>query len=163
MAKKTRLQKKQEKRKKRLRTKNRSLPNSFYKPRTIEDHAVLEQTDDANMSAVIRNFLQPLFEERGGEENVDDSMFRLLAAIAQIAWNVALLPDAKQEKQKEEFIDILQLSNAIDIGTAYHYVDLLIERKKKLFPHFKRVVVRYEIISEKELRHFHIASAVQNN
>ena len=105
------------------------------------------------LSAVILEFARPL------TENVDDDQFSTAITLAILCWNVALLPDDDQERE----LSLLRTKMAKD-KPAWWVRDLegwtrqLVDRKKKLFGHDRRMVVNYTITNEGDDLHLYVVS-----
>ncbi len=105
------------------------------------------------LSAVIMDFARPLIE------NVDDDQFETAITLAILCWNVALLPEDDQGRE----LGVLRTKMAKD-KPAWWVRDLetwtrwLVDRKKKLFGHDRRMVVNYTITDEGDDFHLYVAS-----
>lgn len=137
LAKKNKIMKKKKKQKNQKRY---SLPNKIK-------NQVVREVDDSNMSQLLVDFAQPLFEENGGTENVDEETFRMIIDIAKIAWNFALFPDSEREEQQAKILDNIPISDAKQSATFYKYFDRLVERKINHYSSFSRMITKSEIIA----------------
>lgn len=106
------------------------------------------------LSAVILDFARPL------TENVEDDQFKTAITLAILCWNVALLPEDDQGRE----IGLLKTKMAKDMP-AWWVRDLegwtrrLVDRKKKLFGHDRRMVMNYTITDEGDDFHLYVVSA----
>lgn len=134
------LAKKNKIKKKQKNQKRYSLPNKIKKQ-------VVREVDDLNMSQLLVDFAQPLFEENGGKENIDEETFHMIIDIAKLAWNCSLLPISVREKLLGDIIENTSASETKLLASMQYYFDLLIERKNKKFSPVKRVIDKTEIIA----------------
>lgn len=105
------------------------------------------------LSAVIMDFARPL------TESVEDDQFETAITLAILCWNVALLPEDEQERK----LGVLKTKLAED-KPAWWIRDLegwtrrLVDRKKRLFGHDRRMVVNYTITDEGDDFHLYVVS-----
>jgi hypothetical protein len=106
------------------------------------------------LSAVILDFARPL------TENVDDGHFDIAITLAVLCWNVALLPEDKQEQE----LRLIASTMAKDKPSGFademmSWTRWLLDRKKKLFGHDRRMVVNYTLENKGDEFHLYVASA----
>lgn len=105
------------------------------------------------LSAVILEFAHPL------TENIDDDQFETAITVAILCWNIALLPEDEQERE----LGLLRTRMAKDMP-AWWVHDLkawtqrLVDRKRKLFGHDRRMVVNYTFTDQGDDLHLYVAS-----
>ncbi|MCI5147934.1 MAG: hypothetical protein D3916_00740 [Candidatus Electrothrix sp. MAN1_4] len=93
------------------------------------------------MSDVIEEFAEPLLADC---RNADEA--KKAIQFAMIVWNLTLLPEKEQDNKIQEMLDALSPSDKIDAITQTRYfINLLITRKKKMFPDIKRTVIDFQL------------------
>ena len=105
------------------------------------------------LSAVILRFAQPL------TDNVDDDHFGIAITLAILCWNVALLP--KDEQEKELRLVASKIAEDKSAGFADEmesWTRWLVDRKKKLFGHDRRMVVDYTVEDRGDSHHLYVVS-----
>ena len=113
-------------------------------------------TQDRKLSAVILDYARPLID------NVDDDHFRVAIGIAILCWNVALSPEDDQEEQLR-FLgkEMAKMAKNAPPGFADEtkmWTQWLVERKKTLFAHDRRMVLNYTIEDRGDSHHLQVAS-----
>jgi len=117
---------------------------------------VVEPKGEEKMSEIILHFAKPFLDECEDEESV-----RKAIGLAVIIWNVSLLPKINQDQEIQRICSALSPSHdATDLATAMHYVDMLLERKKKYFSNNKRSIINYQISGSSENRRLDVASTL---
>jgi hypothetical protein len=107
------------------------------------------------LSAAILDFAQPL------TENVDDDHFEPAVALAILCWNVALLPEDRQEAELRQIAS--EMARDAPAGYADEtmtWTRWLVNRKKKLFADDRRMVVDYTFEDRGDSHHLFVAGAV---
>jgi hypothetical protein len=105
------------------------------------------------LSAVILDYARPLIE------NVGDDQFEIAITLAVLCWNTALLPEDKQERELRSAID--RVARDAPEGFAEQmqtWTRWLVDRKKTLFGHDRRMVVNYTIEDRGDLHHLYVSS-----
>jgi len=105
------------------------------------------------LSAVILDFARPL------TENVDDCHLDIAITLAILCWNVGLLPEDKQEQELRLIAS--KMSKDMRAGFADEmmtWTRCLLDRKKKLFGHDRRMVVNYTVENKGADFHLYVAS-----
>jgi len=105
------------------------------------------------LSAVILDFARPL------TENVDNCHVDIAITLATLCWNVALLPEDKQEQE----LRLIASTMAKDMPVGFademmSWTRRLLDRKKKLFAHDRRMVVNYTVENKGDDFHLYVAS-----
>jgi hypothetical protein len=62
-------------------------------------------------------------------------------------WNKSMFPPDKQPSIEKDLIDcfVPKDGRAEDIGVVIHIVDFIADRREKLFPSLRKIVVDYEL------------------
>jgi hypothetical protein len=105
---------------------------------------------EAKMSAVVLEVAEPLLREHGKTPERAKAVIMLVVA----GWNKALLPPDEQPALEKEIIDQLvrKDGSAEAIGVAVSIMDTAADRREKLFPDLRKIIVDYEVdISEGRL------------
>ncbi|MFH0727196.1 MAG: hypothetical protein V2B19_12755 [Pseudomonadota bacterium] len=111
------------------------------------------------MSEIIIYFAKPLLD---AASNTDEQKKALTVAI--LIWNLSILPEKMQSKQKNKIKKLLNISNTDDpLDGGYRVVNFLIQRKKLAFPNINRMVMGYEIIDTPRGIHLNVTSNVSKN
>ena len=95
------------------------------------------------MSEVILDLADPLLDGDVANPKVVDFIVQLTIA----AWNKAMLPADRQAAMEKDIIDMLVPfdGDAEQVGTILQALDIVEERRKKLFPNLRRFVVDYDL------------------
>ena len=95
------------------------------------------------MSEVILELADPLLD--GDVSNAKEVDFIVQLTIA--AWNKAMFSFDRQAAMEKEIIDTLVPpdGDAEHVGTIIQALDIVEERRKKLFPNLRRFVVDYDL------------------
>ncbi len=95
------------------------------------------------MSEVILDLADPLLD--GDVSNPKEVDFIIQLTIA--AWNKAMFPADRQAAMEKEIIDILVPPDgkAEKIGTVIQALEIVDDRRKKLFPNLRRFVGDYDL------------------
>jgi hypothetical protein len=98
---------------------------------------------DPKMSEVILDLADPLIDGDVSDAKEVDLIVQLTIA----AWNKAMLSADKQDASEKEIIDILvpRDGDAELVGTVIQALDIVEERRKKLFPNLRRFIVDYDL------------------
>ncbi len=98
---------------------------------------------EPKMSEVILDLADPLIDgDVSNAKEVD-----LIVQLTIAAWNKAMLSADKQDASEKQIIDILvpRDGDAELVGTVIQALDIVEERRKKLFPSFRRYIVDYDL------------------
>ncbi|HUT94263.1 MAG TPA: hypothetical protein VMY37_32690 [Thermoguttaceae bacterium] len=98
---------------------------------------------EARMSAVILEVAEPLLKRHGKTPDRAKAVIMLVVA----GWNKALLPPDQQPALEKEIIDHLvpEDGSAEAIGVAVDIMDTAADRREKLFPDLRKIIVDYEV------------------
>ena len=98
---------------------------------------------EARMSAVILEMAEPFLKQYGKTPERAKTVLMLVIA----GWNKALLPTDKQPALEKEIIDILvpEDGSAEAIGVAIDIMDTAGDRREKLFPDLRKIIVDHEV------------------
>jgi hypothetical protein len=97
---------------------------------------------EAKMSAVVLQLAEPLLKQHGKTPERAESLVMLTIA----AWNKSMFPPDKQPLIEKDLIDSFVPRDGIaeDVGVAVQIMDLVSERRQKLFPDLRKIIVDYE-------------------
>ena len=95
------------------------------------------------MSEVILDLADPLLD--GDVSNAKEVDF--IVQLTIVAWNKAMASADRQDAMEKEIIDTLVApdGDAEEVGTIIQAIDIVEERRKKLFPNLRRFVVDYDL------------------
>lgn len=99
--------------------------------------------DEAKMSAVILQLAEPLLRQHGKTPERAEAIISLTIA----GWNKSMFPPDEQPSIENDLIDcfVPKDGSAEAVGVAVHIMDIIAERREKLFPHLRKIVVDYEL------------------
>ena len=97
----------------------------------------------ARMSAVVLQLAEPLLKQHGTTAERAEGLLMLTIA----GWNKSMFPPDKQPLIEKDLIDsfVPREGNAEDVGVAVQIMDLVSERRQKLFPDLRKIIVDYEL------------------
>ncbi len=113
-----------------------------------------QSRDGVRMSEVLEQFIAPYRDWADTEE----ALHRLLVT-AIAAWNIAIFPDQEQNVQLEKFIGLLP-EEVRENGREI--VKEMIERKKKHFARYRRMILDYELVDEGAEYRLHVVSTLDD-
>jgi hypothetical protein len=98
---------------------------------------------EAKMSAVVLEVAGPLLKKHGKTPERAEAVIMLVIA----GWNKALLPPDKQPALEKDIIDRLVPADgsAEAVGVAVYIMDMAAERREKLFPDIRKLIVDYKM------------------
>ena len=98
---------------------------------------------EPKMSEVILDLVDPLLD--GDVSNPKEVDFIIQLTIA--AWNKSMSPVERQAAMEKEIIDTLvpQDGDAEQVGTILQALEIVEDRRKKLFPNLRRFVLDYDL------------------
>jgi hypothetical protein len=98
---------------------------------------------EARMSAVILEVAEPLLKQHGKTAERAKAVLMLVVA----GWNKALFPLDKQPVVEKEIVDLLvpEDGSAEAIGVAVDIMDTAGDRREKLFPDLRKIIVDHEV------------------
>ena len=96
---------------------------------------------EARMSAVILQVAEPLLKQHGKTPQRAEAIIMLTIA----GWNKSMFPPDKQPLIEKDLIDsfVPKEGNAEDVGVAVQIMDMVVERRERLFPDLRKIVVDY--------------------
>jgi hypothetical protein len=99
--------------------------------------------DEAKMSAVILQLAEPLMKQHG--KNAERAQAIIMLAIA--GWNKSMFPPDKQPLIEKDLIDafVPKDGSTEAVGVAVEVMDLIAERRQKLFPDLRKIIVDHEV------------------
>jgi len=98
---------------------------------------------ETEMSAVILKLAEPWLKKFSTNPRRAESV--IVVTIA--AWNKALLPADAQKEAEKELLDTVfpPGASAEDLGALVQMMVQIEERRKKLFPNLRKIIVNYEV------------------
>ena len=98
---------------------------------------------EAKMSAVVLQLAEPLLKQHGKTPQRAEALIMLTIA----GWNKSMFPPDKQPLIEKDLIDgfVPRVGMAEDVGVAVQIMDLISERRQKLFPDLRKIIVDYEL------------------
>ena len=119
----------------------------------VEPLHALAKLQGEKLSAVILDFARPL------TETVDDDQLEVAITLAVLCWNVALLPEDKQEQELRLIASTMAKDKPAGFADEMmSWTRWLLDRKKKLFGHDRRMVVNYTVENKGDDFHLYVAS-----
>ena len=97
---------------------------------------------EARMSAVILQLAGPLLKQHGKTPQRAEAIIMLTIA----GWNKSMFPPDKQPLIEKDLINnfVPKDGNAEAVGVAVQIMDTMIERRERLFPDLRKIIVDYE-------------------
>ena len=98
---------------------------------------------EPKMSEIILELADPLIDNDVSNAKEVDLIVQLTIA----TWNKAMFSADRQDAMEKQIIDILVPpdGNADLVGTVIQAMDIVEERRKKLFPTFRRYIMDYDL------------------
>jgi hypothetical protein len=98
--------------------------------------------DEAKMSAVILQLAEPLIRKHGKTAERAEAIIMLTIA----GWNKSMFPTDQQPIVEKDLIDcfVPKDGNAEAVGVAVEIMDLVADRREKLFPNLQKIILDYE-------------------
>jgi len=98
---------------------------------------------EPEMSAVVLKLAEPVLKKYGNDARAVETIISLTIA----AWNKALFRADRQDDIEKDIIDTLVPpdGDAGLVGVTMHVMDLIEERRKKLFPNLRKIIVDYDL------------------
>jgi hypothetical protein len=99
---------------------------------------------EPKMSAVILGLAAPLLEQHGKTAE----RAKAIIALAIAGWNKSMFPPERQPAIETDLIDcfVPKDGSAEAVGVAVHLMDFIADRRAKLFPDLRKIIVDYEVI-----------------
>ena len=98
---------------------------------------------EAKMSAVVLQLADPLMKQHG--KTAERAQAILMLTIA--GWNKSMFPPDKQPLIEKDLIDVFvpKDGSAEAVGVAVEVMDIIAERRQKLFPDLRKIIVDHEV------------------
>ena len=98
---------------------------------------------EAKMSAVILELAKPLLKKHGKAAGRAEAIISLTVA----GWNKSMFPPDKQPAIEKDLIDcfVPRDGSAENIGVAVHVMDHIADRREKLFPDLRKIILDYDL------------------
>lgn len=98
---------------------------------------------EAKMSAVILQLAEPLIKKHGKTAERAEAILMLTIA----GWNKSMFPPEKQPMIEKDLIDafVPKDGSAEAVGVAVEVMDFVAERRQRLFPDLRKIIVDYEV------------------
>jgi hypothetical protein len=98
---------------------------------------------EAKMSAVILQLAEPLMKQHGATAERAEAVLMLTIA----GCNKSMFPPDKQPLVEKELINafVPKDGSAEAVGVAIEVMDTIVERRQKLFPDLRTIIVDYEL------------------
>ena len=109
------------------------------------------------MSAVILQLAEPLMKQHGKTAQRTESIIMLTIA----GWNKSMFPPDKQPLIEKDLIDafVPKDGSAEAVGVAMEVMDMMAERRQKLFPDLRKIIVDYEVEISGDRLNLNVTSA----
>ena len=102
---------------------------------------VLEPTGEVKMSEVLMAFVEPYRQIA----NTEEAMQKLIT-LAVMAWNASLVSSEEQQEMVEEFLKVGMPDATEELKAELkEIVNELIDRKKRYFSEYQRVIIDFEL------------------
>ncbi|WP_020586971.1 hypothetical protein [Desulfobacter curvatus] len=117
----------------------------------------IDNPDQIKMSAVILKIVEPYIKMYWG----DEIKVRGIISLSIMIWNMAYLPQEKQNKLQEQWIEDALPSDcdAQDVASMLSIFESLQKRQKDLFPDIRKFIMGHELRLDNENIHLNISSA----
>ena len=98
---------------------------------------------EAKMSAVILQLADPLMKQHAKTAERAEAILMLTIA----GWNKSMFPPDKQPLIEKDLIDafVPKDGSAEAVGVAVEMMDYIVERRAKLFPDLRKIIVDHEV------------------
>ncbi len=98
---------------------------------------------EARMSAVIMELAEPLMKQHGKTPERAESIIMLTIA----GWNKSMFPPEKQPMIEKDLINafVPKDGSAEAVAVTMEIMDMMAERREKLFPDLRTIIVDYEV------------------
>ena len=98
---------------------------------------------EAKMSAVILQLAEPLMKQHGMTAERAEAILMLTIA----GWNKSMFPPDKQPLVEHDLINafVPKDGSAEAVGVAAEVMDIVAERRQKLFPDLRKIIVDYDV------------------
>ena len=130
----------------------RKLRRKGFDTYAVEPLHVRSGPRGEKLSAVILEFARPL------TEHVDDRGFRGAIGLAVFCWDIALLPEEEQERERHHMVKKMAKNNPDIADELETWSKYLLDRKKALFADDRRMVVEHTVRDEGDSHHLYVVS-----
>jgi hypothetical protein len=98
----------------------------------------------AKMSAIILQLAEPLLKQYGKTRERAQAIIMLAIA----GWNKSMFPPDKLPLIEKDLIDcfVPKDGSAETIGVALEFMELVADKRKKLFPDLRKIIVDYDLM-----------------
>ena len=98
---------------------------------------------EAKMSAVILQLAEPLMKQHGTTAERAEALLMLTIA----GWNKSMFPPDKRPLVENDLINafVPKDGSAEAVGVAVEVMDIIAERRQKLFPDLRKIIVGYDV------------------
>ena len=98
---------------------------------------------EAKMSAVILQLAEPMMKQHGTTAERAEGLLMLTIA----GWNKSMFPPDKQPLVEKDLINafVPKDGSAAAVGVAVEVMDIIAERRQRLFPDLREIIVDYEV------------------
>ena len=98
---------------------------------------------EAKMSAVILQLAEPLMKQHDTTAERAEALLMLTIA----GWNKSMFPPDKQPLVENDLINafVPKDGSAEAVGVAVEVMDIVAERRQKLFPDLRKIIVDYDV------------------
>lgn len=99
---------------------------------------------EAKMSAVILQLAEPLLKQHGKTAE----RAKTIISLAIAGWNKSMFPLDRQPAIEKDLIDCFlpKDGSAEAVGVAVDLMDFVADRRVKLFPDLRKIIVDYEVV-----------------
>jgi hypothetical protein len=99
---------------------------------------------EAKLSAIILQLAEPLLKQHGKTEE----RAKAIISLAIAGWNKSMFPPDQQPAIENDLIDwfVPKDGSAEAVGVAVHLMDAIADRRAKLFPNLRKIIVDYEVV-----------------
>jgi len=98
---------------------------------------------EAKMSAVILQLAEPMMKQHGTTAERAEGLLMLTIA----GWNKSMFPPDMQPLVEKDLINafVPKDGSAAAVGVAVEVMDIIAERRQRLFPDLREIIVDYEV------------------
>lgn len=105
------------------------------------------------LSTVILDFAKPLLDRFP-----DDRDYETAVELAITCWNLALFPDAERTSEMRSLLKRVARGPADSAEEIQEWIKILVNRKKTLFAHDRRMVMGHTVVREGASRTLYVTS-----
>jgi RNA binding exosome subunit len=108
------------------------------------------------MSEVLEEFVEPYLPSAQGHQQT-----KALFAMAIVAWNISLLPDAEQRSHLENVSQkVAESSGSQDCADIREELQRMVDRRKKYFSYCNRRILDFELTESADDYHLSVISTL---